>query len=78
MSRNSEIRGKFGDTDGTLPRVSPSVPGFQGSQGEILQQRPSLLVPQALLPGGWPGFNDLESVDMEDVERISLQQFPWK
>ena len=28
--------------------------------------------------GGWPGFRDLEFVDMEDEERISLQQFPWK
>jgi len=28
--------------------------------------------------GGWPGFNELKSDNMDDVERISLQQFPWK
>jgi hypothetical protein len=31
-----------------------------------------------LVLGGWPGLNDPEFVDMKDVERISLQQFPWK
>jgi hypothetical protein len=26
--------------------------------------------------GGWPGLNGMEFIDMEDVERISLQHFP--
>jgi hypothetical protein len=30
------------------------------------------------LTGGWPGLNDLEFVDIEAGERISLQQFPSK
>ena len=32
----------------------------------------------ARVGGGWPGLDGLEFVDMEDAERISLQQFPRK
>jgi hypothetical protein len=32
----------------------------------------------ALWSGRVPRANDLEFVDMEAAERISLQQFPWK
>jgi hypothetical protein len=36
------------------------------------------LVKDFAASGGWPGFKDLELVDMEAAERISLQQFPRK
>jgi len=53
------------------PRVSPD--GI--SPGSTLI---SAVVIQTFSIGGWPGFKDLELVDIEAAERISLQQFPRK